>query len=187
MQNIQKIIGKTIVIRKAEPKDVEAIFRNVWSDVEVIRTTFLYQSPDLEEAKARLERTFNYQKDKYMFFMALKDTDEAIGLCGILPVEESVYQEGGFIIGKNFQRKGYGTEMLNIFLDIVFTKLNAKEFIYSYCDGNDKSRHLANRFGFTYFETDTEIRGWDKKEFKIHKLKLKKDDYKGINFEYEIQ
>lgn len=102
MQNIQKIIGKTIVIRKAEPKDVEAIFRNVWSDVEVIRTTFLYQSPDLEEAKARLERTFNYQKDKYMFFMALKDTDEAIGLCGILPVEESVYQEGGFIIGKNF-------------------------------------------------------------------------------------
>lgn len=187
MQNIRKIIGKSIIIRKAEPTDVESIFRHVWSDKDVLCRTFLYQSPDLEEAKARIERTINFQKDKFMFFIVLKETNEVFGLGGIFPLDNQTYEEGGFIFGKAFQHKGYGTEMLNIFLDVVFNHLNGKEFMYSYCDGNDISKGLADKFGFKYVNYTIEKRGWDGKKFKIHHLSLKKEDYRGINFTYDIE
>lgn len=187
LQNIRKIIGKTIIIRKAEPTDLEAIYRNVWSDNDVLSTTYLYHSPDIGEARSRLERTINFQKDKNMFFLALKETNEAFGLCGIFQLSDDLYEEAGLILGKQFQHKGYGTEMLNILLDVVFNHLGAKEFKYSYCEGNDKSRGLADKFGFKFVGSAIETRGWDKKEFLINEMRLKKEDYKGIDFNYELQ
>ena len=187
LQNIRKIIGKTIIIRKAEETDLESIFKNVWNDNDVIKTTYLRPSTDLEEAKERLQRTIDFQKDKNMFFVALKETNEAFGLCGIFQINDDLYEEAGLILGKEFQHKGYGTEMLNIMLDVVFNHFKAKEFKYSYCEGNDKSKGLAEKFGFKFIGSAIETRGWDQKEFKINELRLKKEDYKGIDFKYEIQ
>lgn len=186
MQNIRKIIGKTIVIRKAEPNDLESVFYNVWSDSEVLSTTLMKTSANLEEAKGRLERTMNFQSDKDAFFLALKDTNEVIGLCGIIPMGNDVFEEGGFIIGKRYQHKGYGTEMLNILLDVAFNYYGCKEFVYSYCVGNDKSQGLCRKFGFHYVETKAETREWDQQTFQVNREILKKEEYKGINFKYEI-
>ena len=143
-------------------------------------------SNNLEEAKGRLERTINFQKDKDAFFIALKSNNEPIGLCGIVPIGDDVFEEGGLIISDKYQHQGIGTEMFNILLDVAFNHYNAKQFIYSHCEGNYKSQGLCQKFGFQYIETIDKTREWDQQTFKIRRYYLNKDQYKGIDFGYEI-
>ena len=186
MKKIQKIIGKSIVIRKAQPSDLEAVFNNVWNDRELLSTTMLTTSKTMNDAKDRLERTIKFQSDKDIFFIALKDTNEVIGLCGMLPNKKNGFEETGLVIGEKFQKREYGTEMLNMLLDVVFNYYGASHFIYTHCDGNFKSHALCAKFGFQYLNSKTRTRDWDEEDFIIHRYILKKEDYQVIKFKYEI-
>ena len=76
----ETLVGEHIVLRKAKEKDALSMLKHVWGDEEVYRW-MLYQptltEPDAEE---RCRRSIQFQKDHLAWFVALKDTDEAMEL-----------------------------------------------------------------------------------------------------------
>lgn len=177
MSYYEEFIGDNIIIRKAKASDVKAMYKNIWSDELVACNMFWPVTKSLKDAKERLERSIIFQKDKPAYFIALKENDEPIGMCGIKEEKEGIYSEAGFCIARKYQHKGYGKEMFKLLLDYSFNILNAKEFIYYCMTTNEVSKKLALHFGFIYDSANTEIRSFDQKEFLIERYKLSKEGF----------
>lgn len=176
--NFDRLEGTRIVLRKARSTDLHAIYRHVYGDREVLKTMYLKPSDTREEAAARLERTIAYQREyPFIYFTALKETDEVIGLCGMRKEAPGVYAEAGLAIGRAHQGKGYGTEMLGLLLETAFQRLNADRFIYTCMIDNTVSQNLALHFGFHYDSEETATREYDQKTFVLQKFLLTKEDY----------
>lgn len=170
--------SKNIVLRKAKPSDYESMLKHVWSDKDVYLKMLFQPTFTIEEAKERCQRSINFQKDHYAYFVALKDTDEAIGMCAINndKIKER-YSECGIGIGTKFQGKGYGKEILSLLLDLAFNKLGAKQFEYSYFQDNIPSKKLAMSLGFEYDRSEEIIRHWDREKKIVDYCLLNKDKY----------
>ena len=158
------LIGENIILRKAKEKDYESMLNNVWGDEEVYKWMLYTPTKTIEDAKERLNRSIIFQKDHYAYFVALKDTDEAIGLCGIKESEPNRWEECGICIGTKYQHKGYGKEILSLLLDLAFNKLNANDFRYAYYPDNIKSKKLAEHFNFKFDSKEEMIRPWDQEK-----------------------
>ncbi len=171
------LIGEHIVLRKAREEDFRSMWKHVWGDKEVYRW-MLFQ-PTLTEAEAveRCRRSIQYQKDHMAWFVALKDTDEAMGLCAIREDEPGHYEEAGICIGTAFQGKGYGKEIVSLLLELVFGKLGALDCRYGYFQDNVKSRKVAEHFGFLYDRSEEMIRPWDGSLKKIDSCILTRERY----------
>lgn len=165
------------MIRKAKMSDLDAIHQNVYSDAILLDTMFLNITKTRGESEARLQRTIAFQKDRMLWFAALKETDEAIGLCGIRQEAEGVYSEAGLAIARKYQGRGYATEMLRILLDYAFYELGAREFVYYCMDTNSASRNLACKFGFRYDSTSERTREYDQSVFQLERYTLSRETY----------
>lgn len=174
---MDRIIGKRIVLRKARPDDLEAVYRRVYGDRDVLALMFMPPSPSREEAAARLARTIAYQQGKPVYFAALRDTDEVIGLGGVREEAPGVYAETGLVIGRDQQGKGYGTEMLGLLMDQAFSVCGARAFAYYCVRENARSRRLALRFGFRYDSEAEAARDYDGKHFLVERYLLRRDEY----------
>jgi len=171
------LIGENIILRKAKEKDYLSMLNNVWGDEEVYKWMLYTPTKTIEAAKERLNRSSIFQKDHYAYFVALKDTDEAIGLCGIKEYEPNRWKECGICIGTKYQHKGYGKEILSLLLDLAFNKLNANDFRYGYYPNNFKSKNLAEHFNFKFDSKEEMIRPWDQEKKIIDLCLLNKEDY----------
>ena len=171
------LVGDNIILRKAKEDDYISMLEEVWGDPEVYRWMLYTPTFSLEDAKDRLKRSMEYQKDHFAYFVALKDTNKAIGLCAIKEYGEGLFEEAGICIGKSYQGGGFGKEILKLLLDLAFYKLNATSFRYGYFKENVKSKKLAEFFNFKYQETEELIRPWDKKALLVDLCILKKEDY----------
>ncbi len=156
-----RLEGKRIVLRKARKKDLERIWKNVWSDGTIASNMLWQVTPDLEAARERLEKTISYQSNNPAYFVVLKETDEPIGFGGVHTEGEGVYSESGLCIAPKWQHMGYGREMMLLLMDLVFEKLNADRFIYSCFSTNTASRALCTSLGFTYLSSSPGIREHD--------------------------
>ena len=173
----ERIEGKNIVLRKAELSDQDVIYENLWGDRTISDLMFWRPSASDEETVDRLYKTMEYQKDKYLYFVALKDTNEAIGMAGMKEESFEVYSEEGIAIARKYQRHGYGKEVLLLLMKTAFVDLNAKQFIYYCMEHNEISRNLALKMGFTYDITESDIRKHDQKEFNLQRYYLNRDTY----------
>lgn len=171
------LIGQRIVLRKAKKTDLLDIFEAVYGDEKLLETMYMEFSPDLASAKARLDRTIAFQQDKYLYFCALRETDQVIGLGGMIENAPNEYAEAGLAIGRKFQHQGYGKEMLALLLDEAFRNLHAERFVYECMTHNAPSKALAAHFGFTYLSSHNEIRPRDKKPFIIETYTLTREAY----------
>ena len=169
--------GRNIRLRKAKEKDYRSMLENVWGD-EAVYQWMLYQ-PTLTEAGAveRCRRSIQYQKDRYAYFVALKDTDEAIGLCAVKENEPGHFEESGICIGQRHQGKGYGKEIVSLLLELAFQKLGAEDFRYGYFRENLKSKKLAESFGFVYDRSYSITRPWDGAVKTIDSCVLTRESY----------
>ncbi len=175
MKNILE--GKKICLRKARENDWASMLENVWSDEEVYQWMLYQPTLTPEDARERCRRSMAFQEDHYAYFVALKETDEAIGLCAIKETAPGHYEESGICIGKKYQGRGYGKEIVSLLLDLAFVELGAVDFRYGYFQDNVKSRKLAEHFGFLYDSTFTLTRPWDGAEKTIDSCLLTRDAY----------
>ena len=161
MAQWQVLEGKHIVLRKARETDWKSMLEQVWGD-EAVYQWMLFQ-PTLTPADAmdRCRRSILFQQDHLAWFVALKDTDEAIGLCAIREAEPGHFEECGICIGKRHQGKGYGKEIVSLLLELAFQKLGAVDVRYGYDQNNVRSKKLAMSFGFVYDRTEQFTRPWD--------------------------
>ncbi len=179
--NKQLLEGERLILRKAKMSDLDSIFLNLYSDEALLETMFMELTKSREEANARLMRVIEFQKDKPLFFVALKETDEVIGLCGIVEEAEGIFSEAGICIARGHQRRGYAFEALAMLLNYAFVDCNAKAFAYYCMSCNNASKALAKKFGFRYDSVKKETRHRDNQVFDIERYILLRSEYIGSN------
>ncbi len=90
--------------------------------------------------------------------IAVLTGEELIGYCHVNPyrpdveeLKEKMCVGLGFVIGKDFQQKGYGTEMLKTVTEYLLFRFDAC-FADCFSD-NDPSRKTIEKCGYRYVET----------------------------------
>lgn len=169
--------GERIRLRKARESDWSSMLRNVWGDEAVYRWMLYQPTLTAEGARERCCRSMAFQKDHPAWFVCLKDTDEAIGLCAIKEIGKGHFEESGICIGTEHQGRGYGKEIVSLLLALAFQQLGAEDFRYGYFRDNEKSRRLAEHFGFQYEKTYELTRPWDGAVKKIDSCILTREQY----------
>lgn len=156
-----RVEGEHIVLRKAKEDDYRSMLKHIWGNEKVYQWMLFKPTYTEKEAIERCHRSIEYQKDNFAYFVALKDTDEAIGLCAIRELEPGHFEESGIGVGSEFQGKGYGKEIVSLLLKLGFTELGAIDFRYGYFQDNIRSKKIAEYFGFKYDHTEEMTRPWD--------------------------
>lgn len=173
---LERLESEHIVLRKARLADVVMIYENYYSD-QVVASTMLWKPEDsLESAMQRVKRTIDYQNQHDVFYVAIKQTDEPIGMAGIFQKEENVYEDTGIGIGRKYQKNGYGKEIWALLLKLAFENRNAEKFIYGSFKENVVSIALAKHFGFEY-EDCYQITRYDGITFEVNQSQLSKEKY----------
>ena len=149
-------------LRKAASSDLDAIWHNIWQEESIAQWMFWQPTLTRENALDRLERTIRFQSQhENMYFVCLKDTDEAIGFAGMREIRSGVFEESGICFAARYQCMGFGKEVLGALLDRAFNQLGAVSFQAAHMRGNEKSKAVITHFGFRYTHSTQETREWD--------------------------
>lgn len=146
----QRFETKDIILGKAKQEDLHSIYNNYWNSETSARYMFWVPQKNLAEAQDRLNRTINFQKSNYAYFIYEKKTGEAIGQAAMVELDDGVWQDGGIGMGEKFVGKGYGKQILNCFIDYLFTEKNAKKILCSCHPDNNPSRQLQLSCGLKF-------------------------------------
>ena len=173
----ETLTGEHIVLRKAKETDYRSMLENVWGDEAVYRWMLFQPTLTEEEAIDRCRRSIAFQKEHFAWFAALKDTDEAIGMCAISEPDPGHIEECGICIGTKYHGKGYGREIVSLLLDLAFRELDVVDFRYGYDRDNNPSKKLAESFGFRYDKSYELTRPWDGQVKEIDSCLLTREEY----------
>ena len=173
----EQLTGENILLRKARPEDWQSMLKNVWSDERVYRWMLYQPTFTPQDAQAHCQRSILFQKEHFGYFVALKETDEAIGLCAIKEEAPGHFEESGICIGVPHQSRGYGREIVFLLLGLAFEKLGAEDFRYGYFQDNLRSKKLAEHFGFVFDRSFDLVRPWDGALKRIDSCILTREEY----------
>lgn len=140
-----------LFLDKAKFSDWAEMYKNVWSRPESCKYMSWKVTTNEEDAKIRINKTIEWQKNHDTYFVYEKTTGKAIGFAGVEKLSDNVYQEVGICLGPDYVGKGYGKQILKCLIDYC-AELGAKEFIYSTREANEASKGLARSLGFTLVE-----------------------------------
>lgn len=150
-----------IVIRDFEYKDAENIYRIVreknilrfmsdWSEngrtIELVHEYIDYQRTLKDSTDIDVNRRYA---------IALKDSDEMIGMVGV-GLEETLNEvEIAYFMSEKYQRRGYTKKAVDVLLDWCFEVSDKKYVIATIDCANTASCRLAEKCGFELFEKRT--------------------------------
>lgn len=110
-------------LRKLTAGDVNAYYTQLGSSTEVTRYMLFQPHLDISESVVSIEKALKrYETGRcYRFCIALRDTDELIGVIEPLRFDENTAAcSFAYMLGKDFWGQGYGTEALTAVLDFLF-------------------------------------------------------------------
>ncbi|MDO5344257.1 MAG: GNAT family N-acetyltransferase [Lachnospiraceae bacterium] len=166
------VIAETerLVIRESCEEDFPALYRI--SRENESRCCVEGMSGDYEEEKAKF---LSYIGCAYNYFgyglwtVLERETETVIGRCGLNPVTDELSPQGrielGYLIGKDYQRKGYAWEACRKILEYGFKTLDCSVLYALIHKENAPSRALTRKLGFQkekLGETEQEIELWRK-------------------------
>ena len=160
-------VTKRCVIRELTLEDMDGLF-GLYEDEKISKFTesLFDREEETEYQRAYIENMYRYFG--YGIWLVFhKETGELIGRAGLehREVGEELDLELGYLIGTNYQRQGYATEVCKAILTY------AKEEICASCincfieEGNVASIALAKKLGFTFLENFMENK---KKMLRFH-------------------
>jgi RimJ/RimL family protein N-acetyltransferase len=101
--------------------------------------------------KNRLIRS--YQRDGHgLLVVMMKDTDQAIGLCGLLKREYLDAPDLGFAVLPAYEGKRYISEASRAILDHGFNQLQLEKIHATTKPSNQRSKYLLQHLGFRFIE-----------------------------------
>lgn len=179
----ETIETKDLLLTKANKSHTMSLWKNFWSDEISAKYMFLNITNTLEEAKIRMQKTIDYQKDHISYIIIEKKSKEAIGIANFIEIEKGIYEDRNIALGHKYTNKGYGKQILKALLDYMFYELDAKTVIYACVKENIASNKLQQSFNFKFSHSINATRERDNKDFTINYYKLEKNDYT-LNNEY---
>ena len=85
-----------------------------------------------------------------LFHLSLKESGEAVGMCGFLQRDGLEWPDLGYAMLQSFAGRGLATEAARQMLDYGFSKLNFERVAAIVMPGNRKSCQLLERIGMQY-------------------------------------
>lgn len=152
-----RLDGPRCYIRPPTPQDWRP-----WAELRALSRDFLTPweptwPPDaLSRASfaRRLRRQAQEWRDdlSYSFLVFDRQTDAVVGGLGLTNVRRGVTQTGtlGYWAGKPYARQGYISAATRLMLDFAFTHIGLHRVEAACLPGNDASRTLLERVGFTH-------------------------------------
>lgn len=152
-QNDFEILTPRLLLRAARAEDAEAITRakqEVWSELQ----EWMSWAHDGEDS---LQSTQNFIKGAEAagdlpLIGVCRDTQKFVVATGLMKKDEGQY-ETGYWVAKDYLGKGLATEATEATLGFAFGTLGAAKIVIGHFEGNDKSRNIIEKFGFTKTET----------------------------------
>lgn len=161
----ETIESKDLILGKAKLEDLNNIYSNFWSQKDTAQYMLWKPCKNLNEAKKRLERTIEFQKNNLEYFVYDKKTMQAIGIAGFQEIEPGVFEDCGIGLGHSYIGKGLGKQLLAAIIKYLKNELKAKKIICSCFAENVASARMQKACGFKYIHSEKHIRKWDNKEF----------------------
>lgn len=139
-----------LVLSKGEFEDWKSLYNNVWSQDETAKFMLWTPIHTEEEAKVRMYKSMELMKHTLSWFIYEKKSTQVIGFAGMKKVQDNVYEDTGIVLGPQFVKKGYGTQVLKLLCDEAFYTYGASKFVCSCRRGNIPSKQLQLSLGFYY-------------------------------------
>lgn len=162
-----------LILDKAKDADWKAMYDNVWSQPECAKYMAWNVAASEEDAKARIMKTIEFQKDHDTYLVYEKASAIPIGFAGMERAAPYIYQETGICLGPNYMRRGFGKEMVQAIIQFCKQEYGAKEFLFSAREENKAAIRLAISLGFTMVSSEPKIDNRDGHRYLLLKYCLK--------------
>ena len=162
-----------IILDKAKFSDWKEMYYNVWSQPKSAEYMAWRITANEEDAKIRMTKTIEYQKEHDTYLVYEKSSGKAIGFAGVEKIGPYVYQEAGICLGPDYVNKGLGKQIVQGLIQYCRKEYNAVEFIYSTREENKASNMLAISCGFTIISSETKTDRRDGHTYNLLKYSLK--------------
>ena len=142
-----------LILRRAEPFDAQAMFRNWATDPEV--TKYLTWPPhgNIAITRSLLERwSAEYEKDDYYLWMIIpKELGEPIGSISVVEKRDDIGEaEIGYCIGKAWWHQGIMTEALTAVMEYLFDQVGMNRIEARHDVNNPHSGAVMKKCGMRY-------------------------------------
>ena len=131
---------------------------------------------NIDEAKDRLIKTIEFQKDKIAYLVYEKKSGQAIGFAGMKEIEDKVYEDSGIAIGSKFVGRGYGKQVLMSLVEYCFEDLGAIRIVCSCRKTNIASKKLQISCSFHYTHSRTMVDKRDGSNYSLDFYELNRNE-----------
>lgn len=139
-------------VRLADVPEIQAAKEEVWAELQ----TWMSWAYDDQKPQSAMEGFIAGLSPARPFDVAAcfaKDNGKFAVMGGIMDDGSGVFATG-YWCALSQRGKGYATEATNAAIRYAFEALDAKGVNINYYDGNDASRRVIEKLGFTYVRTD---------------------------------
>lgn len=162
-----------LILDKAQFSDWKEMYHNVWSQWECAKYMAWTLTTNEDDAKIRMMKTIEYQKNHDAYLVYEKGNGKAIGFAGVEKAAPYVYQETGICLGANYMGKGFGRQLVQCLIRYCRKEFGAREFIYSTRAENKASNKLADSLGFEIISSEPKVDSRDGRHYHLLKYRLK--------------
>ena len=152
-----------------------------------LRVPFPYTKSDAIDF---IEKHLKNDDKNYYFAIERKEDGQIIGGTNIF-VDEQAEFRGGIWLHRDFQEKGYGTEIWTARAKFAFDVLGAEELINNFFDFNEKSKKMQLKIGYEIIGEKSDYCPALKSEVREIVTRLKKTAfekyYDSIAFHFSVQ
>lgn len=163
-----------LVLRKAQFDDWKDLYRNILSRAESTRYMLWQVTASEEDAKARMQRTIEFQNENEAWTVCEKKSGQAIGWANMQLIEDGIYEDSGIAIGPEFVGKGYGKQILTALTNHAFDQLGAKAFVASCRSQNAASQGMIRSCGFVFTHSEDRVDPRDGTSYVLEYYRLDK-------------
>ncbi|MEK6860126.1 MAG: GNAT family protein [Nanoarchaeota archaeon] len=148
-----KLQTKRLILRQVTEKDIPDVVKNI-NNLNVTKwllvVPYPYKPKDAKKwIEGQKEKVKKKPKEDYTFGIELKSERAVIGGIGIHHINR--YQGTatiGYWLGQDYWRNGYGSEALEVVLNLAFKRLKLRRLEAGVFAGNPSSERLLEKYGF---------------------------------------
>ncbi|AXX92032.1 acetyltransferase [Malaciobacter molluscorum LMG 25693] len=146
---------KRLILRTFTKLDIDTLYEDVFKCSDVVKYTFGNENFSYEQTKNFINNNCNFKDKIGLSIIEKKDTNEIIGLGGVLQCEylDEIDYEIGFILAKRFWKKGFAKEIGQAQIDFIKDKLKAKKALALVDTNNTASIKTIKSLGFNYLKS----------------------------------
>ncbi|WP_164967596.1 GNAT family N-acetyltransferase [Arcobacter sp. CECT 8985] len=148
---------KRVLLRTFNNTDIDTLYKKIFKCSEVVKYTFGNENFSYEQTKNFINKNCNFKNKIGLSIIEKKDTNEVIGLGGVLECKylDEIDYEIGFILAKQFWKKGFAKEIGQAQIDFIKDELKAKRALALVDKNNTNSIKTIKSLGFDYFKSIT--------------------------------